>query len=271
MAGNFHLDKWFLDFVGPDEESMIFYSARLTWHGVTIPYTSCLTYQQEHGNQLRSRFKDVKVPTLIGNVINWEDSSLGVRGTWENQVIPLSERLIDEEEGFLDWNCHQPMSSVKLSFNDGRTILGKGYAEQLLMTIPPWKIPMDTLRWGRFGSEADHMVWIDLMGDGHKYWLWYNSKPIENVTITDDRIDLQKDGISLKMDKSIVLESEKKIYSVVRNLMKYIPGINSMMPTRFLMADEVKWLSKSHLEGKNGKSVKGWTIHELVDFRVRSK
>lgn len=69
----------------------------------------------------------------------------------------IQARIFDSEEGHLDWKCYQPASKVKLKIKD-QVLEGSGYAKQLIITIPPWEIPMNELRWGRFGSGENKMV-----------------------------------------------------------------------------------------------------------------
>ena len=65
-----------------------------------------------------------------------------------------------------------------------------------------------------------------------------------------------------------LLESEKKISSLVQKLIRYIPGINKLIPVNFLMADEFKWLSKCDFQGDNNTYSHGMSIHELVNFKA---
>ena len=72
----------------------------------------------------------------------------------------------------------------------------------------------------------------------------------------------------MKLDRSVVLESEKKIFQVVQKLLCYLPGFNKLMPSEFLMANSHKWLSKGEFQ-KNGSPVtQGMAIHEWVNFNV---
>lgn len=145
---------------------------------------------------------------------------------------------------------------------------GKGYAEQLIMTVPAWKIPMDELRWGRFVSDENSMVWIELRKDERKKWLWVNGEKEENCFIEDESVSVPDKKLILQLDKGVVLESEKKILSVVEKIIRYIPGFNKLIPLQFIMADETKWLSNGRLL-INGKTVsEGKAIHELVNFNA---
>ena len=264
-SGNFHLDKWFLDFVGENGEAMIFYSARLTWHGLSTSYTSWLRYDTESGVQQNSRFRNVQLPQRQDQLIIWNDKRFGVSGTWEPLAPRIQARLFDSEEGFLDWDCFQPASKVRLRIND-RDLEGKGYAEQLILTVPPWKIPMDELRWGHFGSDENNIVWIELREKETRQWLWLNGTKIENCIIEDDHLANPEMELVLNLDRGVVLESDKKIFSVVEKLLRYIPGFNKVMPIKFLMADEFKWLSKGEFMAPSKRLANGIAIHELVNF-----
>jgi len=265
MIGNFHLSKWFLDFVGESGEVMIFYSAKLIWRGLSVSYTSWLDYQAATGVQFKSGFRNVQVPQTNDEVITWNDPKFGVSGTWKSLATMIQTKLVDTEEGYLDWKCYQPASKVQLRINE-RVLEGRGYAEQLILTLPPWKIPMDELRWGRYGSDENNMVWIELREKEKKQWLWLNGEKIENCIIEDDCISMPDKELVLTLDRGVLLESEKKIFSVVEKLIHYLPGFNKIMPLKFIMADEFKWFSKGQLQKNNKTLSEGTTIHELLNF-----
>ncbi len=265
--GKFHLSKWFLDFVGENGEAMIFYAAKLKWHGVTLSYSSWLHYDRGSGVHLKSRFYKVQTPQIQNNTIKWQDAKFGVSGTWESLADMIQTRVFDSEEGFLDWKCFQPASAVQLRIND-KVLDGRGYVEQLILTIPPWKIPMDELRWGRFGSDDNQLVWIELREKEKRQWLWLNGRKMENSIIEDDRIFIPARGLVLNLDRGVLLESEKKISSLMQKIARYMPGANKLIPVNFLMADEVKWLSKGGLQRYDNPYCSGMAIHELVKFKA---
>lgn len=266
-VGNFHLSKWYLDFVAESGEAMIFYSAKLTWHRWTAFYTSWLNYNPGSGVEVKSRFSQVKIPQLKTTQIAWSDSKFGISGIWESAAPMIEARLHNSAEGFLDWRCYQPASKVRLQMKE-RILEGSGYAEQLILTVPPWKIPMDELRWGRFVSDNNNVVWIELREKYRYKWLWLNSDKMNDCSIEDEHIIIPERNLVLHLDRGVTLESEKKISSVVGKLIRYIPGFNKVMPLSFLIADEIKWLSRGALQNGNKKIVNGMAIHERVKFNT---
>lgn len=265
---NFHLNKWFLDFVGNNGETMIFYAAKLSFQGIVVHFASWIHYDSESDLKKRSHFRNVKLPEKSHNLITWHDDTFKISGTWQSLTKPLHARIFDGDDGYLDWNCFQPASSVQLKLND-KIIEGNGYAEQLILTTLPWHIPMNDLRWGRFQSLNDTMVWIELRKENKQQWLWLNGEKLMNASIEDDHISSQEKNFFLKLDRGVVLESEKKIFHVVEKLLRYLPGFNQLMPTKFLMATNHKWLSKGEFQHKGHPVTQGTTIHEWVNFNAQ--
>ena len=215
--------------------------------------------------KVSSHFRNVQLPLRKDEVITWADDNLEVKGNWKATLNPIECRIFDSEKGYLDWYCFQPRSDVELRINN-RNLKGNGYAEQLILTALPWHIPMNELRWGRFHSLHETMVWIELRKEDRKHWFWLNGESILDGTIEDDQVLSSKKNFLLKLDRKVVLESEKKIYKVVEKLLHYLPGIKKVMPLKFLMADNHKWLSKGEFQKNNSGIYHGLAIHERVDF-----
>jgi hypothetical protein len=267
---NFHLNKWFLDFIGNNGETMIFYSAKLSWKGFVTHYASWIRYSPESGVKVKSHFLNVQAPKLMDKLITWHDDKFKVSGSWESAAKPLHTRIFDTDDGYLDWNCFQPASLVQLKIKD-KIIHGNGYVEQLILTTPPWHIPMNDLRWGRFHSLQDTMVWIELRKENKQQWLWLNGEKITTCSIEDDHISSTSNDFLLKLDRGVALESEKKIFQVAQKILCYLPGFNKLMPTKFLMADNHKWLSKAEFHKNASPVTEGTAIHEWVNFNAQDQ
>lgn len=271
LPNNFQLEKWYLDFVNENGNAMIFYAAKLKWKKWEVPYTSWLSYKKEIGVTCKSRFRKVKLPKKKNDIISWNDHKFNVSGSWKALSSPLNAKLFQSNEGELNWNCFQPRAKVCVKIN-GKEINGFGYIEQLTLNLFPWKLPMNELRWGRYTSNENYIVWIELKkGIEKQQWLWFNGVKQENSTISDHLIYIPKEDIRLILDKKVVLEKEKKILKIVKVLLSYLPGFNNPISNNFLNADEFKWLSQTTLS-KNGNIVdQGWAIHEFVNFNKKKK
>lgn len=268
--GIFILDKWYLDLVTEKGEVFICYIAKLKWHGLPIKYTSIISYSSSEGTKVQSRLTNVKFPIKGDDTISWNDNRFNIQGIWKNNVKAIEQKIFESEEGYLKWHCYQPSSDVRIVLK-GKEYSGSGYVERLKLTAPPWKIPMDKLRWGRYIGNNTNLVWIQLLSDNSQQWVWKNGLAIDNIRITDALLYSEKKGINLKMDQDAVLESETKILSVVKYLIDHIPGINQIIPTKFLLSKETKWLSKAELFDDNISKSSGIAIHELVTFTDKNE
>jgi hypothetical protein len=260
----FQLDKWFLDFIDDDGRAMIFYAARMHFLGISIPYGSWIHHQPGAGTQVLSKFRGVHFPIKKEETITWGDPDWNVSGIWHVRGRSVSSVLHDSGEGHLDWKCFQPSSRVRLEL-DGKQFHSMGYAEHLTLTIPPWKIPMDQLRWGHFCSSGTNAVWIEIIFEGSSQkWFWLNGDRVDPRMIGDDAIEISKE-CHIELDRAVILESEAKFQSVARDISDHLPGFSKMLPTKFLLANEKKWLSAAKFKCKDSEE-SGWSIHELVNF-----
>ena len=257
----FYIDKWYLDFVNEDNEVWIFYAAKLYWHGIVVPYTAIISGGPGRKSLKNSRYRHINFPECDAGKITWNDSGFDILGTWELQSSSISSRLFEDNSGYLDWHCHIPSGKVKLNIK-GREMTGTGYVEQLKITIPPWVIPIDELRWGRFISEDG------FRNSEEKNWVWINGDIVKYCTITDNQIKIAKEKINIEIDKVYDIENEQSINKVVKNLVKYIPGFGKALPLKFLLAQNHKWFSKGVLHDFSEDICSGNVIHELVEFKL---
>ncbi len=265
---SFRLSKWYLDVVDESGRVFIGYAGEVSWKGFGAPYTSILLYNGNNIERNEFRLHHVAAPELdaANNTLRWEDARFGLAGTWTGDQKPICVRLFENEEGSVDWRCFLPNAWVALMLDDATPLKGRGYAEQIEITCPPWHIPLGQLRWGRFLSEKYSIIWIEWRTDSPRQWVFLNGIQVSRVQVSDDEVILPEQGIRLMLDRSGNLESEKKIQQVAGRMLSFLPGFKQSAPARFLYADEHKWRSKALLHEQGVLKSEGWAIHELVDF-----
>ncbi|WP_289054886.1 hypothetical protein [Carboxylicivirga marina] len=263
----FTVSKWFFDSVTKEGFCIIAYAAILKWRGICVPYSSLLFSKPGKDNNVNSSFKKVEWPICNEGKIKWHSKAVGANGEWTQQGSMFKKQLFNSEEGGLDWCCYQSFSDVKVELHNGKKYSGKGYVEHLKLTVEPWKINLSQLRWGHFFSGSVNMVWVDFRGVEPKRWLWYNGEQVEVSVLNDKVIVIPDLQLTLHLVPDRVLEQGHKIAYVVKKLLRLLPGFNKIVPEVFLMAKETKWLSKGQLYRNGLMHDKGWSIHELVDFK----
>ncbi|WP_445385820.1 hypothetical protein ACT6NV_03165 [Robiginitalea sp. IMCC44478] len=262
----FHLAKWYLDFISDDGQVMIFYAAKLSFMHRTVYYSSMIHHHPDTGTDEASHFHKVELPVQNGESISWKNDKFNICAEWKSRSKPLHARLFEDSVGFVDWNCHQPLSDVEVEIKD--TVLhGKGYAELLTLTTFPWNIPMSDLRWGRFHSDDHTMVWIELRNNKKDQWLWLNNERLSNSSIEDDHIVCVEKGLKLILDPKTNLEPEKKLVKVINKIIRYLPGFRRLMTSKFLRATNRKWRSHGALYKNDKLIANGQVIHEWVNFK----
>lgn len=287
----FELEKWYMDMITPDGAVFILYAARLRWKSLTVRYNSLLERTPDGAIDLNWWVRRVVFPTLSGSGVGGQGKGQGegqgeagerpekiqfmapdrrIQGCWTALAHPIRETLFDTDHGRLTWTCHMPSAKAWLAIN-GREHAGSGYVEHLHMTIPYWKIGMRTLRWGRFESGGDHTVWIQV--EPLRQWCWHNGVPEPRATITDSSVRLPDHDLEICFTPVQALESERKIFNVLKSLDRHLPGFRSSIPKADLMADETKWLSNAaRLRISAPESVlpppqaPAYVLHERVDF-----
>jgi hypothetical protein len=160
----FSLRKWYLDLVADDGEVVIAYAARLRWGRLRLRYASVL--RSPPCGRAVDDFSFVEPwepPRIEADAVTWRSESLGISGRWERLSAPIGRRLMAASGGAIEWACCAP--SARATVRHGAdTVRGIGYVESLLLTIPPWKLPFNELKWGRNASDRHAAVWIEWTG-----------------------------------------------------------------------------------------------------------
>ena len=236
------------------------YSGELRWKHLKLPYSSTMYRGGETEPEIHRSLRNHQPPRMENGVLTWSPGHFGVRAQWSALAEPIDVRLLTTDDGFVDWRCTHPYAAAKISLANGRQLNGKGYAEYLQMSLKPWKLPIDELRWGRFLSEHHHLVWIDWKSDSPKRWLFHNGVQREVAVIDDDQLILDKDNIILSLnDRQVIREG-----AVISSAFGKLPFPSLRLPLRQLNAYECKWRSWGTLRQNGMVIAEGWAIHEVV-------
>ena len=250
----FRLSKWYLDCVDGAGEASIVYVGAVRWGAFHLDYSSIL---ETHGERISCRrsLRAVTVPALRNNSVVWRSKALEIEGEWRGGASRLTETVFESPAGRIDWHCLMPRADARMGDRSGF-----GYVERLEMTIAPWKLPLRTLRWGRFGSASDWIVWIDWRGEFTRALSYVNGRAAQASSFQDDRVEFE-DGSRLVMGPPLILRQGP----LGSTALSAIPGLRSA-PVRLLQVNECKWRSPARLEQPGRPAVEGWVIHERVEW-----
>lgn len=241
----FRLSKWYLDSVTDAGEVTIVYTGALAWGPLRLRLSSLL-----EDATARHSLRRQPEPALVGDLLRWRSPALQFEGQWRAQAAAIRETVYAGPHGVVDWHCLMPRAAATLN---GRS--GGGYAERLHMTAPPWALPLRTLRWGRFHSRHDWLVWIDWQGDFQQRIVYHNGVRVQAGHVGDERLELPGGGC-LRLDCALVLR---------QGPLAALPGVDNL-PARLLRVTECKWRSRGCLERPGKAAAPGWAIHEHVEW-----
>lgn len=252
--------KWYLDCIDPEGEAFIGYAAQVGWAGLSLRYSGILTYRASEGVDTKMTLRRYEEPRTEDDALRWRSVPLGVDGSWEPVEAPVQAQLFTGDEGEVDWSCMQPSARARVQFGDGAPIHGWGYAERLTMTIPPWRLSIDELFWGRFVADGVSIVWIEWRGALPLRRVYVDGDLCRDAVISSDAVTIGSLDLELSFTDSVVLREGPLVSTVFTG----IPVLRDRLPRRMLDTHETKWRSRAVLERGGRPASSGWAIHEVV-------
>jgi len=250
----FSLRKWYLDCVGDSGELCIAYRAELKVAGAQIATASLLRFDDQDGMRTRWTVRSCPEPTGE-DVLSWEAPALDLAARFERRDPSCAATLLDGPEGTVRWTCTHPRAAVEMRIA-GEVLRGTGYAEVLDLTVPPWKLPIDELRWGRLLTASHGVVWID----------WRGSQPQRLIVVDGNPVAGELEDSGPRGGGARVLLHEPRVLRSGRigeTVLSAVPGLDRLVPGRILGLEETKWRSRGTLQIGSCEE-EGWAIHELV-------
>jgi len=228
------------------------YIARLSMGALSLKYASVLRVDGSRA-RAESTLRGVALPEGQ-SPLRWRCDPLHVSVALTPAASPLAARVLDTAHGGIDWCCFAPRAMV--TFHDGvEAIEGVGYAELLTMTIPPWSLPWDSLRWGRAHAGEHTLVWLELESQGRRQSrLFADGETPELIQVDRERVLGAGGEALLLQDHRTIREG-----TLGKNVLSILPDAVNLFPGRLLGMTEAKWLSRARIG-----TADGFAIHELV-------
>jgi hypothetical protein len=257
----FELSKWYADAVTEQGDAMILYSAELRWRGPSIHYTSLLTRYSGCPATCRFSLRDQPLSEVREGAIEWSSPAWNAEARWRHPGSGIREVLFDSPAGSLEWECIAPRSSAEFRAA-GADFRGWGYVEHLRLSLPPWRLPIRHLRWGRFVNSADALVWIDWSGPWSRRVVYHNGIPVSATSIGDREIVWSGGEAVLDLDPVAILREG----TLGATALSVLPDLDRLFPARILKVRERKWLSRATLRRPGCPDSTGMAIHEVVEW-----
>lgn len=246
--------KWYFDCVSPTGDAAIIYLAHLRWRSAVLHYGSLLI---SHAGTITTRSSVRRFKSFDDTLdrLELDLPNLNIAASLHSQQPPISRTIFDR----LTWTCLHPKSDVTITAGS-IAFHGLGYAERLDLSIPPWKLPLNELHWGRFLSPDDSLVWIDWRGQHQTRVLIHNGHDVHPEFISADEIRFADDS-TLTLDHRHTLRTGH----LRETILPTTPALNRFFPRNIFNICETKWCSVGKLTAPDHAST-GWAIHEIVEW-----
>jgi hypothetical protein len=257
----FLLSKWYLDVVTERGDAAIFYVARLRWGALRLGYAAGFLARAGPPAREAATLRGVTWPRREAGGVEWRNAPLDIRGRWMATAPPIRRVLLTTPEGSIHWTCHMPRARASVQWG-GTTLEGTGYAERLRLSIPPWRLPFRTLRWGRHASDLHSLVWIAWSGDDERSWVWLDGEEQSGAAVGDS-------GVSgLTGDRGLAIRDSRDVRDrrVLATLAAHLPLLVRRAAGPLGRMQEHKRLSQTSLVRGRTSLDRGWTLHELVTW-----
>ena len=253
----FTLKKWYFDCTSDAGDAVILYCTRLKWRALRANYASLLVSRGgsiSTSNSLRCS----SFPKTSQEETEITIRSLGINAHWQGPDEGITRTIYESDAGSIEWHCLHTRSTAEFVFADGTHLCGLGYGECLTLTIPPWKLPLKQLQWGRFVSSQHSIIWIDWKGSFENRIVLHNGCDVETQEINSRELRFGS-GDSLNFESSQTLRDGK----IGDTVLSSFPILRNILPNALFEINETKWCSKGRLT-LGAKEISGWVIHELV-------
>jgi len=255
------IEKWYLDSLTPDGAGVIAYAARVAFGPVAANFSEGLEWRAGNPSVRGRTVFGGRLPAASAEEILWEHRALGIAGSWRSGPAPIPTVVLHAEPaGTVEWTCLRPAASTLVQVGRERRD-GQGYAERLVLTLPPHRLPIRELRWGRFIGEEHSCIWIRWQGPAVRNWCFHNGNLVD-ASMPDLNL-LTWPGHRLCLEPGIVLRTGRIAVTALRGL----GPLRWLLPASLRRLQETKWCSPGWLTDASGRRHDGWAVHEVAIFR----
>lgn len=274
----FSLTKWYLDVTDDQGRSAIAYWTRVAWGPLALGWEGLTRHDGTGPAQHQSSFAAATEPGWADGRLEWRSRGLGCHVACEPWSPPFESTLLDSAGGSIEWSCQVPGGTVTFDAGDGRPLQGAGYAERLVLTILPWRLPIAELHWGRWLSPRTRrsLAWIDWRGAHPLTLVLDRGCPRPGAAVDDGRIEFGGQAVGDAPDAGgirNVLRLDEPVTLYTRTISELLRGLGplaSRLPASWLAVEDLKRRSLGVLGGSDGAGTEtGWAIHEVVRFPAR--
>lgn len=198
-------------------------------------------------------------PRLTDSGPMWDCSPLKIHGRWNSTVTPIEKTLLSTAKQELIYKGVAPRAEALVRVDSDFRIEGLGYVHQLLITSDGWTLPINEARVGRYLTDRECLIWLDLTGKRAGTWVWRNGTEQELASVTDDLVALDHNVTLGLAYKHPVREGH-----LTDTLLTSLPVLKYLIPGRIATCDESLWRTRAVLLNGLDETDTGWAMHSVI-------
>lgn len=248
----FLLRKWYLDVMDDNQRGLITYQAAISWKNIVLNYGGYVPIGAMPV-KAKSDFSSISCMDGSDHELHWKVDQ--AQGWWKGDGPLIHQLLLESEEGSVDWHVLQPCSNARVKI-DGHELAGRGYAERIELTLPPWRLPIRQLLWGRYVSPLHSVVWIR----------WIGERPLELIFHNGTQCRGEVSIECVRFDNCVLTLPTKVIRKggLGPNVFAGFRKISALFPSSILSLQEEKWSGMCVMKENASVIDEGNVIHERV-------
>lgn len=256
---SFSLTKWYFDVVTERGDFAIAYWGEVRWGRLRPHFSAVQLGGREHGPMpWRTSAQEVG-PPCVEEGIRWHADPIDLLVQGRRCAPSVTHELLATPQGKVTWSAEFPRATMRVHCGD-QLLEGLGYAERLDLTLLPWRIPADTIRWGRFIAPDASLIWIEWQGDHPLSLLIRDGVTIDAGVITE-QVVRATDGTTLTLTEAQLLTDER-----ASGLLAPLEILKTIM-SPIGQLHQRRWLSRGTLQRPGWPPCSGWVIHKFVEWR----
>ncbi|MGZ3812849.1 MAG: hypothetical protein ACXVJN_13965 [Mucilaginibacter sp.] len=256
---SFFLDKTYLDCIDDAGNCFILYSATIKLLFFKLHYAALIFSDQYNRVTERSSFHKSMI-TFSNDLLSFSDKFLNIRGDWEKAGDSIECSLYSNSSGIVNWDCHHPIAHCNIIYKN-HSFSGLGYTETLFLSIKPWKLPIDELRWGRFLAPGIAVTWIRWAGKNPINKIYCNGEEFNDAVHSGEAIIFNEGKNKLIFFNTSVIRQAK-----FSDHLSKAPLLKLFVNRAILNSVESKYKSKTVFTDASGVTHNGWSIFEIVKW-----
>lgn len=263
IIGNtgFKIEKLYIDCIDDRGNCFIVYWAKVKFFLLRIIYSG-LVFSDADGLTVEKSTLRKTVKPAINGTINFNNKFLKTSISLKRIDDPITRSLYKEsEDNELTWNCHHPKALVEIDYN-GSIYKGLGYSETLLCPMNPLELPMEELRWGRFLSDSNTVIWINWKDEHPLNKIFLNGIEFNDAVITNETMSFDDGKHKLTFSEVQPIRNSK-----LSGLFSKMKFLKIFFKSRLLDSLEIKYKAKTILSENSLFLSDGWSLFETVTWR----